>query len=280
MARGRTPVAPQPRASAGVPATGVPAAARVRKARTVLGAASGAPPSIAFFDFDNTLIHGDAGPLFGWYLFLWRRHELEGHRWKRFRLWSRYVPFATWMGVQAAFYRLGAVRRSTLVRASYKGLRGVPVRDFYALMEDFAREILVPRLYPGMATVVRDHLAGGRRVVIITTGMEALVRHVLDAIDPRIDLIGCRLRDRNGKLSGHVDGPLFGLDKANILHAYARALGVQAEHCWAYSDHWSDKHMLEAVGHPVAVNARGRLRRRARKAGWVLVDAAAEAGAD
>lgn len=231
-----------------------------------------APAGIAFFDFDNTLIHGDAGPLFGWYLFLWRRHELEGHRWKRLRLWLRYVPFASWMGIQALFYRLGAVRRSTLVRASYKGLRGVPVEGFYALMSDFAKEILVPRLYPGMAAVVRGHLDAGRRCVVVTTGMEALVRHVLDAVDPRIELIGCRLRSRNGKLSGHVDGPLFGFDKANILHAFARALGAKPADCWAYSDHWSDKHMLEAAGHPVAVNPRGRLGRRARKMGWLVIE--------
>jgi len=197
---------------------------------------------------------------------------LEGRRWKRLRLWLRYVPFATWMGVQALFYRLGAVRRSTLVRASYKGLRGVPVADFYALMDDFAKEILVPRLYPDMAEVVRGHLAAGRRVVVVTTGMEALVRHVLDAIDPRIELIGCRLRERRGKLSGRVDGPLFGLDKANILHAYARALRADPADLWAYTDHWSDKHMLEAVAHPVVVNARGRLLRRARKAGWTILE--------
>jgi phosphoserine phosphatase len=218
-------------------------------------------------------MHGDAGPLFGWYLFLWRRHGLEGHRWKRLRLWARYVPFASWMGLQSAFYKVGAVRRSTLVRASYKGLRGVPVREFYALMGDFAREILVPRLMPSMAAVLRDHLAQGRRCVIVTTGMEALVRHVLDTVDPRIELIGCRLRERNGKLSGRVDGPLFGLDKANILHAYARALGTQTTECWAYTDHWSDKHMLEIVGHPVTVNPRGKLRRRAKKAGWQIIDA-------
>ncbi len=228
---------------------------------------------IAFFDFDNTLIHGDAGPLFGWYLFLWRRHELEGHRWKRLRLWLRFVPFATWMGIQSAFYRLGAVRRSTLVRASYKGLRGVPAVDFYALMSDFAKEILVPRLYPDMAEVLRGHLEAGRRCVVVTTGMEALVRHVLDAVDPRIELIGCRLKQSKGRLNGRVEGPLFGLDKANILHAYGRALGTDAAHCWAYSDHWSDKHMLEAVGHPVTVNPRGRLRRRAKKMGWEILAA-------
>ena len=35
--------------------------------------APAAPRGAAFFDFDNTLIHGDAGPLFGEDLFAARR---------------------------------------------------------------------------------------------------------------------------------------------------------------------------------------------------------------
>lgn len=228
--------------------------------------------AIAFFDFDNTLIAGDAGPLFGWYLFLWRRHEMEGHPWKRLRLWLRYVPYATSMGVQAAFYKVGAVRRSTIVRAAYKGLRGVEGGQFLGLMRQFADEAIAPRLFPTMVAEVRRHLDEGRRCVVLTTGIEPLVRHVLDRIDPRMDLIGCRMRMKADRLTGKVDGPLYGVDKANILHAYARALGIEAAQCWAYSDHLSDRHMLEAVGHAVAVNPRGRFRRLARRKGWEVLN--------
>lgn len=229
------------------------------------------PPGLVFLDFDNTIIHGDAGPLFGWYLFRWRRHELEGRFWARMRLWGRYIPFLSWMGVQAGLYKLHARRRSSIIRASYKGLRGVDAQQFYNLMEDFARETIVPRLYPEMVALIRRHQEEGRRCVVVTTGMEALVRRVLDHVDPAIGLIGCRLRERNGRLTGRVVGPLFGVDKANILDAYARALGVPLQECWAYSDHWSDKHMLEAVGHPVAVHPRGKLLRLARKQGWEVL---------
>lgn len=228
---------------------------------------------IAFFDFDNTLIDGDAGPLFGLYLFFWRRRQLAGHFWRRFRLWLRYVPYLTWMGVQAALYKLRARRRSSLLRAAYKGLRGVPTQEFYGLMEEFAREAVVPRLLPDMVRELRGHLEAGRECVVVTTGMEDLVRGVVHAVDPAIEVIGCRLRERKGRLTGRTDGPLFGLDKANIMHAYARAKQVRMDACWAYSDHWSDKHMLEAVGHPVAVNPRGQLKRRARKAGWAVLHA-------
>ncbi|MEK6985580.1 MAG: HAD-IB family phosphatase [Candidatus Thermoplasmatota archaeon] len=229
----------------------------------------GAP--IAFLDFDNTIIHGDAGPLFGLYLFRWRRHDLAGHFWRRMRLWARYTPYITWMGVQAILYKLHARRRSSIIRASYKGLRGLSTSTFYGLMGDFAVEAIVPRLYPEMVAEIRGHREQGRGVVVITTGMERLVRKVLDEVDPGIDIIGCRLLERNGKLTGRVEGPLFGLDKANIMDAYCRALGVERASCWAYSDHWSDKEMLEAVGHPVAVNPRGRLTRLAKRRGWNIL---------
>jgi alcohol-forming fatty acyl-CoA reductase len=125
---------------------------------------------------------------------------------------------------------------------------------------------------------MRRHQAAGRRCVVVTTGIEALVRHVLDHVDPSIDLIGCRLRERNGRLTGRVVGPLFGVDKANIMDAYARALSIPLSDCWAYSDHWSDKHMLEAVATPVAVNPRGKLLRMARRSGWTVLQPALPEG--
>ncbi len=231
----------------------------------------------AFFDFDNTLIHGDAGPLFGKYLF-WHRHAaIEARRhglgrfWAKCRLWGRYAPFMVWMGINAGLYKLRFRRRSSLVRTAYKGLKGVPVDDFNAYVDGFVDFAIPGRVYPEMAQEVRKHQAAGRRCVIITTGMEPLVARCLRHLPPGVDLIGCRLLERNGRLTGHVVGPLFGVDKANILDAYCRASGVRPADCHAYSDHWSDKHMLEAVGRAVAVNPRGRLRRHAQAMSWRIV---------
>ncbi len=227
--------------------------------------------AIAFFDFDNTLMEGDAGPLFGWYLFRWRRHDLAGHFWRRMKLWGRYVPFITWMGIQGALYKLHARRRSSLIRASYKGLRGQPAGMFYKLMDDFATEAIVPRLYPEMVAELKRHLEAGNRCIVVTTGMEGLVQRVVGHVDARVTVIGCRLMERNGKLTGRIEGPLFGVDKANIMDATCRAYEIEPQSCWAYSDHWSDKQMLDMVGHRVAVNPRGRMARLARKKGWQVI---------
>jgi phosphoserine phosphatase len=47
--------------------------------------------------------------------------------------------------------------------------------------------------------------------------------------------------------------------------------GIDLTDSYAYSDSISDLPMLEAVGHPVAVNPDGALRRIAREAGWEIM---------
>jgi len=78
------------------------------RAGRAMGAPTGGP---AFFDFDNTLIHGDAGRLFGRHLY---EHSRRGTG--RLRMWARYAPFAALMLMQAGRYRVGAVRREALRR--------------------------------------------------------------------------------------------------------------------------------------------------------------------
>ena len=228
------------------------------------------PPGIAFFDFDNTLIHGDAGPLFGRSLFSGQLHERS--YWSRVALRFRYAPYITWMALQAGLYSLRFRKRSSLVRSAYLGLKGVPAKEFDERIDAFVDREIPSRIYPEVRQLVEEHLAAGRRCVVVTTGMEPLIKRALRHFPSGIEVIGCRLLQRDGKLTGRVVGPLFGVDKANILDAYCRALGVPTQDCWAYSDHWSDKEMLEAVGHGVAINPRTRFRHLARKRGWAILD--------
>lgn len=231
-----------------------------------------APPGIAFFDFDYTLIHGDAGPLFGRSLFTAQLHERRF--WGRVRLRLRFLPYALWMGLQAGLYKLRARKRSSIVRSAYRALKGVPVAEFDGRLDAFVDAEIPPRVYPEVREHVERHLAAGRRCVVITTGMEPLVQRAIRHFPPGMEVIGCRMLTREGRLTGRVVGPLFGVDKANILDAYCRALGVDPKACWSYSDHWSDKQMLEAVGHGVAVNPRARFRKLAQRMGWEILEPA------
>ncbi len=232
---------------------------------------------IAFFDFDKTLVAGDSGPMFGRFLFQTRRRRIRAQtRGVRRGVastshWLRYVPYMTWMGVAAALYKLRAVRRSTLVRLAYRGLRGVPVAPLEDLMASFVEERIPPVIYPEMVEEIRKHLAAGRRCVVVTTGMDALVGQALRHFPSGVEHIGCVLESRGGRLTGRVEGPLYGADKANIMRAYALALDVNLSDCWAYTDHYSDKHMVESVGHAVCVHPAKRLAKLASKQGWRIM---------
>lgn len=234
--------------------------------------------SFAFYDFDKTLLHGDAGPLFGYHLFDRRRHRIQekhGARTATARkalMWTRIMPYLAWMGVQSALYKVRAVRRSTIVRSAYKGLKGVPVAVLEAELEHFVERELRPRFYPEMRQDMQAHFDAGRTCVIITTGMQRLVERCLPFLPDGTRVLGCRLEERDGRLTGRVEqGPLYGADKANIIMAYCTAAGVDPKDCFAYSDHYSDHQMLEVVGHGACINPAPRLAKMAQKEGWSIL---------
>ncbi|MEA3165942.1 MAG: hypothetical protein QOJ26_811, partial [Thermoplasmata archaeon] len=194
---------------------------------------------------------------------------------------ARYAPYILWMALQAGLYKVRARRRSNLVRSAYRGLKGIPTGELEPLVAAFVDREIPALVFPEMRAIVARHQAAGLRCVVITTGMETLVKGAVRHVGPDIEVIGCRLLSgKKGRLTGRVVGPLFGVDKANILDAYCRALGVDPRHCWAYSDHFSDKQMLEAVGNGVAVNPKGRFRKLAIRNRWDVLDLAEPGRAD
>ncbi len=237
------------------------------------------PAGAAFFDFDKTLISTDVGPAFGMYLFKRKQNWIEEvsrngvTAWFRNRVTDvRYAGFMTGMLVATGAYRVGLLRRSTLTRLAYRGLRGVPIDVFRGEMDRFV-DLRVPDLvFPAVVAEIERHQAAGRPVVIITTGLEELVQRCLRHFPPGIETIGCRMHLKDGRMTGRVDGPLYGADKANIVRAYCLAAGTDLADCHAYTDHYSDYHMLAEVGHGYCVNPRGRLRKLARRRGWTVIN--------
>lgn len=232
----------------------------------------------AFFDFDNTVIHGDAGPLLGVHLFKRRKARIEdrphgpGRAVRKTAFWSQVAPFIAWMGVQSALYKARAVRRSTVVRSAYKGFKGVPVAVMDAVLDEFVDDEVVGRIYPEVLAEMEAHAAAGRTNVIITTGMERLVRRVLPHLPEGTQVIGCQLEERDGRFTGRVeDGPLYGQDKANIILAMCKARGVSPADCYGVTDHYSDHQMLQAVGHGLCINPAARLTKLAQAEGWRIL---------
>lgn len=234
----------------------------------------GAPPSAAFFDFDRTLVDGDAGVLFGAELvrIRWRRVLDEGRGTLAWAL--RVLGFVLgflWILLQSlvlrTLHRLFLVKRSTLVRRAYATMRGLKLDDVRLLARDYFDEVIVTRLYPDAVQEMSWHRREGRRVIVITTNMHLLIGHVRRHA-PVDEVIAVDFDTLGGRLTGTVHGPLWGEDKAAAVRDYAHAHDLSLPRSFAYTDHHSDMHLLHIVGHPIIVNPTWRLHWTAWRRGW------------
>jgi hypothetical protein len=77
---------------------------------------------------------------------------------------------------------------------------------------------------------------------------------------------------KDGKYTGALEFYAYGESKAEAIQEIAEAEGIDLSESYAYSDSITDRPMLEAVGHPVAVNPDRDLRKLAEKRGWQIRD--------
>src|SRR5690606_39557681 len=77
--------------------------------------------------------------------------------------------------------------------------------------------------------------------------------------------------DLRGRYAGHRAFYAYGLGKAEAIRAMADRVGIDLAESFAYSDSITDLPMLEAVGHPVAVNPDRELRAIAEERDWQIL---------
>ena len=117
-------------------------------------------------------------------------------------------------------------------------------------------------------SLIRDHRAAGRRVYIISASPEEIVQPLTEYLGAD-QAIATRARlDEEGRYSGDVEFYSYGPFKAEAMQSEAERLGIDLDSSYAYSDSATDIPMLEAVGHPVAVNPDRALARYAEEKGW------------
>jgi len=85
--------------------------------------------------------------------------------------------------------------------------------------------------------------------------------------------LGSKARIENGIYTGSLDGKLLhGTEKAIAIQELAKEHGFNLEDCYSYSDSHNDIPLLQAVGHPCAINPDAVLRIRALAEGWPIHD--------
>lgn len=191
-------------------------------------------------------------------------------------------------------YRAGMVSRSQFVRGAYEALVyhlvGADERRMERIrqsllattrgwereqVERIARETLVelvdPYIYQEAVDLMALHRTEGRAVFIVSSSPEEVVRPLAEHLG-NAHVIATRARIEEGRYTGELAFYCGGENKAIAIREAAAAAGLDLSRSYAYSDSVTDVPMLEAVGHPVAVNPDRDLRRIAAERGWPIRD--------
>ena len=148
--------------------------------------------------------------------------------------------------------------------AMLKMIRGWNQHHVASIVRETLDEIVTPIIYAEALDLIDMHHAEGRKVVIVSSAPEEVVRPLGEFLGVD-DVIATRAAvDTNGDYTGDLEFYGYGPHKADALRALAAREDIDLAESYAYSDSITDEPMLRAVGHPVAVNPDRDLARLAR----------------
>lgn len=198
------------------------------------------------------------------------------------------------LALSRPMYRAGMVTRGQLVRGAYAQLvyalvgadekkmdrlkdgmlqltKGWDRHEVERLVRDVLIQVIDPYVYQEALDLMALHHAEGRKLFIVSSSPEEVVRPLASHFGVS-GVIATRARIVDGKYTGELEFYAYGDSKADAVRSLAERLGLDLEGSYAYSDSITDLPMLEAVGHPVAVNPDRDLRKEAETRDWDIRD--------
>ena len=233
----------------------------VSSAQGMPAAADSSTPSLAlveaaFFDLDKTVIASASMVAFGRRFYdagmISRRTVVRG-------LWGQLV----YLHLGASEEKLTRMRETVLALT-----RGWDQGKVSAIVEDALTSVVEPIIYAEALELMADHRRAGRRIVIVSASPEEVVNPIGRLLDVD-DVLASRAQvDVDGRYSGEMAFYAYGPFKVDAMLELAANRGIDLAASYAYSDSYTDLPMLEAVGHPVAVNPDRPLAKAARDRGY------------
>lgn len=219
----------------------------------------------AIFDLDGTLFSGHV-----WLAVVQHHKNKQINRRWLYTYLTAHMPF--WF-----LYRLGFISgeemRHSFSRDMSWTLRGFDQRQATAMFVWITDEYIVPLLRHDVVDRLRGHQAQGHRVILLSGTFEDLLAVVGERLGVN-EVVGTRLEQRDGQYVGKALRPICqGQGKLERLRAYVSGAGKTVDWAasFAYADSISDRSVLEAVGHPVAVYPDEELAALARQRGWSII---------
>jgi HAD superfamily hydrolase (TIGR01490 family) len=199
------------------------------------------------------------------------------------------------LALSRPLYRAGMVSRGQLLRGAYAQLvyllvgadeqkmerlkegmlqltKGWDRAQVERLVQDVILEVIDPYVYQEALDLIALHHSEGRSIYVVSSSPEEVVRPLARHFGVAGVIATRAAVGDDGRYTGLLEFYAYGVEKAGAMRELADRAGLDLAGSYAYSDSITDLPMLEAVGHPVAVNPDKELRRLAEERGWETRD--------
>lgn len=215
-------------------------------------------PAAAFFDLDKTIIAKSSTLAFS------KPFQAGGLISRGAVLRSAYAQFVYLVG--GADHDQMEKMRQFLSQLS----AGWDVATVKEIVADTLHTIVDPLVYDEAVSLIEEHHAAGRDVVIVSASGAEVVEPIGELLGADT-VVATRLEVEDGRYTGEIAFYAYAEEKARAIRELAEQHGYDLAECYAYSDSVTDVAMLEAVGHAYAVNPDRELRRIATERGWPVL---------
>lgn len=215
---------------------------------------------LVLFDLDNTLLAGDSD--FEWAQFLITKGVLDREVYE-----ARNQAFYDQ-------YKAGTLDIFEFLDFQLKPLARHSRAQLDAWHQEFLDTRIRPMMTPQSQALVKEHLASGAVVAIVTATNSFVTGPIARAFGiPH--LVATVPAQENGAFTGKPRGiPAFKAGKIERVEAWLESLGL----CWEsfekssfYSDSHNDLPLMKKVNNPVAVDPDDTLRAHATAQGWPVI---------
>lgn len=210
----------------------------------------------AFFDIDDTILNGNSGVV---YTMQFLKHRMIG------------IRFALRIARFFMKYKFHKLDYDGTMEKTYMCLKGWKKAKVERIINKYYDKKIKPRIRQSLLEEIRQHKAAGRKIILATNAWDVTVEK-LSAELGADKLIATSMEEINGEYTGKLNQACHGEDKARHVKDYAMENNVDLAKSFAYSDHHSDRFMLELVGNPIAVTPNKKLKKIAKEKGWRIIN--------
>jgi HAD superfamily hydrolase (TIGR01490 family) len=218
-----------------------------------------ARPTAAFFDLDKTIIAKSSTMAFS------RPFQAGGLITRGAMLRSAYTQFVYVVG-GADHDQMEKMRQFMSELCA-----GWDVQTVREIVADTLHNIVDPLVYEEAVSLIEEHHAAGRDVIIVSTSGSEVVEPIGEMLGAD-RVIATVMVQNEGRYTGEIGFYAYGVNKATAIQQLAEDEGYDLASSYAYSDSVTDVPMLELVGHPYAVNPDKALRKAAIEQDWPVLD--------